>query len=67
MESVIGSRANASQCSRRVLAKAGTFGPEHQCDPRRAERILEVRVGLARKPDPPEARFADLLQSAARG
>ena len=48
----------------RVGPQARPFGAEHQRDARRAERVLELRVGVAGQADPPEAGLADLLERA---
>ena len=61
---LIGSRARASQCSRVLGRRPGPFGTEHQRDPRRSERILELRLRFAGQADPPEAGVANFLERA---
>lgn len=45
-----------------VRPQSRSLGAQDQCDALRTERILELRVRVARKPDPPEAGRADFLK-----
>ncbi len=44
--------------------RPGPFGAQHKRDARRPERLFEIHLRFAGKPDAPEAGFADLLERA---